>query len=125
MAEAQRDCIGDTVEWLAALVVVIVAGEDQLHPEPFEQGAERVTDVDARAVVATGVGRVVHRGDDPSGIGTSERGLEPRELVRVIGLSRVETHHQEIADLGGVPPVRHPNGRSVGIAVAIAHVVVS
>ena len=71
-----RHHVGDTVDDLAALVVVIVARQHELYAVLLEQRRERAAGVDARALVPGRVGRVVHRDDGPGGVGCLERVLE-------------------------------------------------
>ncbi len=57
-----------------ALVVVLVAGEDDVDAEAAEQRHEGTADPVLRAVPARGVGRVVQGDDHPSGASVGQGG---------------------------------------------------
>lgn len=116
--------VGDPVDRLAALVVVIVPGDHELDSVPLEQRDERPAHVQVGTLVSGRVGRVVDQDDPPSLCRRGKRVLEPRPLVGVIDQIRVESHQEHVTEVVRPPSAMHTEGLDLTVGVPLLDVVV-
>ena len=102
-----RHDVRDAVDRHAALVVVIMPRQHQLHTVPLEDRSEGLACSDARTLVAGRVRRVVHRHDLPRRSARRQGVLEERQLIGVGDGVRVETDDQHVTEGSCPVPTGH------------------
>lgn len=119
------DDVGHTVDRPAALVVVVVAREHELHTFAGEHRRVAIAHLEVGALVAGRVRRLVDRHDRPRLGRLVEGALEERHLLAIPKRVGVETDQSHVADRVGPPLPRHAQGGDLLVPPPSGDVVVA